>query len=221
MRVSVVMRCGLLAVIAAAGGLAVAGLSVAANSGEARILAHGPWPPALAPDPSNRASGEPLAIELGRRLFFDPRMSPSGYIACVSCHQPDRAFTDAKARAHGLADLDRNTISLANVRLQQRFGWAGATRNSRAAIARSSASRRSTTTNARWSTSRRRWLPSSRRCRPGARLSTLIAMRWRAAITVPRHATQGPHSAACDSSSARQAAPDVTRGRISPTVAST
>lgn len=110
----------------AAAGLAVAGLSVAANPEEARILAHGPWPPAFVPDPSNRASGEPLAIELGRRLFFDPRMSPSGYIACVSCHQPDRAFTDAKARAHGLADLDRNTISLANVRLQQRFGWAGA-----------------------------------------------------------------------------------------------
>jgi cytochrome c peroxidase len=125
MRVSVVMRCGLVAAAIAAAG-AAAGFAVAASSDEARILAHGPWPLAFAPDPSNRASGEPLAIELGRRLFFDPRMSPSGYIACVSCHQPDRAFTDAKARAHGLADLDRNTISLANLRLQQRFGWAGA-----------------------------------------------------------------------------------------------
>jgi cytochrome c peroxidase len=119
----VIMRCGLLAAIAAA-GLAAAGSGV--SSEQVRILAHGPWPPAFVPDPSNRASGDPLAIELGRKLFFDSRMSPSGYIACVSCHQPDRAFTDTKARAHGLADLERNTISLANLRLQQRFGWTGA-----------------------------------------------------------------------------------------------
>ena len=28
-------------------------------------------------------------IELGRRLFFDPRLSGSGQIACASCHIPD------------------------------------------------------------------------------------------------------------------------------------
>jgi cytochrome c peroxidase len=44
----------------------------------------------------------------------------------VSCHQPDRAFTDIKARAHGLADLERNTIALANLRQQRWFGWGGA-----------------------------------------------------------------------------------------------
>jgi cytochrome c peroxidase len=69
-----------------------------------QILTLGPWPVPVRADPSNRVSGQPLAIELGRRLFRDPRMSPVGYIACVTCHQPDRAFTDLKARAHGLAD---------------------------------------------------------------------------------------------------------------------
>lgn len=90
-----------------------------------QILALGPWPPVLRADPGNRVSGQPLAIELGRRLFRDPRMSPVGYIACVSCHQPDRSFTDHRARAHGLADLPRNTPALANLRLQHWFGWGG------------------------------------------------------------------------------------------------
>ena len=91
-----------------------------------RIASHGPWPPTFRPDPSNRVSGNPQAIELGRRLFRDARMSPVGYIGCVTCHQPDRSFTDNKARAHGLGDLPRNTPALANLGLQRWFGWGGA-----------------------------------------------------------------------------------------------
>ena len=91
-----------------------------------QILTLGPWPPAPVPDPSNRVSGQPKAIELGRRLFADTRLSAVGYVSCVTCHQPDRAFTDLKARAHGLADLPRNTPTLVNLRQQQSFGWDGA-----------------------------------------------------------------------------------------------
>jgi cytochrome c peroxidase len=92
----------------------------------ARIASLGPWPPLPRHDPSNRASGHPDAIELGRRLFFDSRLSPVGYIACVTCHQPDRGWTDHKPRAHGLGDLDRNTQPLNNVGLQRWLGWGGA-----------------------------------------------------------------------------------------------
>ncbi|HEY6511540.1 MAG TPA: cytochrome c peroxidase [Burkholderiaceae bacterium] len=91
-----------------------------------RILSLGPWPAEARRDPGNRVSGDAKAIELGRQLFRDPRMSPVGYIACVTCHQPDRAFTDIKARAHGLADLPRNTPALANLGLQHWYGWGGA-----------------------------------------------------------------------------------------------
>lgn len=90
-----------------------------------QVLSLGPWPPPAQRDPSNRVSGQPLAITLGRQLFRDPRMSPVGYIACVTCHQPDRAFTDHKARAHGLADLPRNTPTLTNLAQQRWFGWGG------------------------------------------------------------------------------------------------
>jgi cytochrome c peroxidase len=91
----------------------------------ARILAHGPWPPPATRDPSNRASGDLYAIDLGRQLFFDVRFSPNHYVACVACHQPDRAFTDTLARAHALGPVDRNAQTLANLRLQRWYGWGG------------------------------------------------------------------------------------------------
>lgn len=91
----------------------------------ARIIGLGPWPPRGAPNPSNLVAGHPDAIELGRRLFFDSRLSPVGYIACVTCHQPDRGWTDHKQRAHGLGDVDRNTQALNNLGLQDWFGWGG------------------------------------------------------------------------------------------------
>ncbi len=91
----------------------------------ARIVALGPWPPPATRDPSNRVSGVPEAIALGRHLFFYPRFSPSGYVSCVACHQPDRAFTDNLPRARGLAPVDRNALALQNLRLQRWYGWGG------------------------------------------------------------------------------------------------
>src|SRR5512145_2034197 len=76
---------------------------------------HGPWPPPAARDPSNRASGDPRAAALGQRLFFDPRLSATGSIACATCHAPERAWTDGRARGAGLAPLDRNTPTLLDV----------------------------------------------------------------------------------------------------------
>lgn len=91
----------------------------------AGILSHGPWPPQQQRDPSNRLSGNAAAIELGRRLFHDPSLSANGYVACVGCHQTDRAYADGIARARGLAPLPRNSIALANLLQQRWFGWGG------------------------------------------------------------------------------------------------
>jgi cytochrome c peroxidase len=90
------------------------------------ILRHGPWPAPWSPDPSNRVSGNPQAIELGERLFFEPRLSPSGKVLCATCHVPYRGWQDGRARAFGLAEADRNTQSLLDVRYQRWFGWDGA-----------------------------------------------------------------------------------------------
>ncbi|ETX06810.1 MAG: hypothetical protein ETSY2_14905 [Candidatus Entotheonella gemina] len=94
------------------------------------ILSHGPsWPPNLAPDPSNRVSGDPAAIALGRQLFADPRLSRGHNRSCATCHEPNRAFTDGLARSIGIARLDRNAPSLFNLRLNRWFGWAGKSDN--------------------------------------------------------------------------------------------
>jgi cytochrome c peroxidase len=80
----------------------------------------------LGRQPSNRVSGDPAAIALGRQLFSDQRLSKDGNRACVTCHDPTRAFADGRDRSVGLARVDRNAIALANLRLNRWFGWAGA-----------------------------------------------------------------------------------------------
>ena len=89
------------------------------------ILAHGPWPAPATQDPSNRASGNRAAIEFGERLFFDARLSAAGKFACVTCHVPERNWTDNRTRGAATADVDRNTPTLMNVRLGRWFGWGG------------------------------------------------------------------------------------------------
>ncbi len=97
------------------------------TAGERRkILRHGPWPPAAVPDPSNRVSGKPAAIAFGKALFFETRLSLSGTISCATCHRPDAGWTDGRARSRGHEAVDRNALSLFNLRFNRWFGWDGA-----------------------------------------------------------------------------------------------
>lgn len=91
----------------------------------ASVVAHGPWPPALKPDPSNRVSGNPVAIALGQQLFFSPLLSGAHDTSCAACHAPDQAFASGPAITAGTHKLDRNTQTLLNVRFHRWFGWDG------------------------------------------------------------------------------------------------
>jgi len=64
-------------------------------------------------------------VALGRRLFYDSRLSVSGHYSCASCHDPARSFTDGRAVAIGaLGDaLPRNAMALVNVAYNISFGW--------------------------------------------------------------------------------------------------
>ena len=63
------------------------------------------WIGSLAPlpaDPTNAVADLPEAAAFGHRLFFDPRFSSNGRVACSTCHQPEKAFTDGLAVSVGI-----------------------------------------------------------------------------------------------------------------------
>jgi cytochrome c peroxidase len=65
----------------------------------------------LAVNPPTRAR-----IELGRQLFFDPRLSLDGTVSCASCHEPEHGFTINAAVARGVDGREgrRNPPALLN-----------------------------------------------------------------------------------------------------------
>ncbi|MEE8118197.1 MAG: cytochrome c peroxidase [Gammaproteobacteria bacterium] len=58
---------------------------------------------------------------LGKRLFFDSRLSGDTQLSCASCHQPDKGFSDGLAlgRAYPGSLHFRNTPTLINVALRE------------------------------------------------------------------------------------------------------
>jgi cytochrome c peroxidase len=65
-------------------------------------------------------------VELGRRLFYDKRLSGNGTFSCASCHDPKKAFTDGFAQALGsTGELHpRGSMSLVNVGYASTLTWA-------------------------------------------------------------------------------------------------
>jgi cytochrome c peroxidase len=89
-----------------------------------RILRHSPVPP-LPADETNAVADSDAAARLGRRLFFDARLSGGGRLSCASCHEPARGFTDGRALAEGAGRGRRNTLGLWNVAYNRWFFWDG------------------------------------------------------------------------------------------------
>ncbi len=67
-------------------------------------------------------------IELGRRLFYDKRLSANNKVSCASCHKQNRAFADETALSDiGISQkpLMRNTPALFNLSWYDGFFWEG------------------------------------------------------------------------------------------------
>jgi cytochrome c peroxidase len=64
-------------------------------------------------------------VALGKRLFFEPRLSVTGLYSCASCHDPARSFSDGRPRAVGATGepLPHNALPLVNVAYNISFGW--------------------------------------------------------------------------------------------------
>ena len=83
--------------------------------------------PPLPSDPSNRLTNDDQAAKFGQQLFFDSRFSKNGQVACATCHQPERKFTDGLALAEGMKVGNRNTMSLVGAAYSPWYFWDGRT----------------------------------------------------------------------------------------------
>jgi cytochrome c peroxidase len=66
-------------------------------------------------------------VELGKRLFHERRLSRDGSMACVSCHRPDRAFSDGGTVAIGVGGVrgTRNVPTIVDRAWGRSFFWDG------------------------------------------------------------------------------------------------
>lgn len=64
-------------------------------------------------------------VSLGRRLFFEPRLSITGTYSCATCHDPARAFTDGRGVALGATgeSTANGAMALVNVAYNTSYGW--------------------------------------------------------------------------------------------------
>src|SRR5215469_6439291 len=75
--------------------------------------------------PDNPQTEEKIA--LGERLFFDGRLSADGTVACSTCHDPNRAFTDGRPASIGIKGRvgQRNAPTILNALYNQTQFWDG------------------------------------------------------------------------------------------------
>lgn len=66
-------------------------------------------------------------IALGKKLFFDKKLSSDGAMSCATCHLPNKGYTDGLrlGKDNNKAPLQRNTPTLLNSIYQKAFFWDG------------------------------------------------------------------------------------------------
>jgi cytochrome c peroxidase len=69
----------------------------------------------------------PARVALGKKLFFDPRLSLDGTVSCANCHRPALYGTDALPKSIGVEHKlnARNAPSVLNAALQFKAHWIG------------------------------------------------------------------------------------------------
>ena len=86
-----------------------------------------PWQrPAVAPAPADNHLTV-ARVELGRALFFDPRLSAKGAMSCASCHNPALGWSDGLSTAvgHDMKMLGRATPTIVNAAFNPLQMWDG------------------------------------------------------------------------------------------------
>src|SRR6266852_1549568 len=73
----------------------------------------------------------PEKVELGQKLFFEGRLSADGTVACATCHDPARAFTDGRPVSIGIVGRvgQRNAPTILNALYNKAQFWDGRATN--------------------------------------------------------------------------------------------
>ncbi len=134
--------------LAAQAGLALPALSGDAAAKPPPVLAPGEAPPLLRPGPLAQPRSQdqagfpgaltasvippespltPAAVALGEKLFFESRLSGDGTVACATCHDPARAFTDGRPTSVGIHGRvgQRNAPAILNALYYKTQFWDG------------------------------------------------------------------------------------------------
>ena len=80
---------------------------------------------ALTEDPSNNVADNVDAAFLGQQIFFDKRFSGNSKVACATCHEPDKHFTDGKAFAVGMGVTGRSSPTIVGTAYHPFIFWDG------------------------------------------------------------------------------------------------
>jgi cytochrome c peroxidase len=82
--------------------------------------------PKVVPEPADNKTS-PARVQLGKMLFFDPRLSGSNWISCATCHNPALGWSDGlpTALGNGMKALPRSTPSIVNAAFDPLLMWDG------------------------------------------------------------------------------------------------
>jgi len=71
--------------------------------------------------------GTVAQVALGKKLYFDPRLSKDGTVACATCHDTSRGLTDRRNTSEGIGDQigKRNAPTVLNAAFFQSQFWDG------------------------------------------------------------------------------------------------
>jgi len=66
-------------------------------------------------------------IELGKQLYFDPRVSLNGTVSCATCHNPEKGWADGQVTTIGIngAMNGRNSPTVVNTVYSKNLFWDG------------------------------------------------------------------------------------------------
>jgi cytochrome c peroxidase len=105
-------------------------LAVPARAGDVALpVPDGVFPPEVPKDDALTTE----KVELGKKLYFDPRLSKDDTVSCATCHDPRAGFAEPKPVSEGVGGAKgvRNAPTVLNAAVLTEQFWDGRAKRSR------------------------------------------------------------------------------------------